>query len=208
MKSQQMQGQISLFDLVPAKAAPNPTFHARQTVFVRSVDMILPAVIERSFLIDRDAGQYYGYHLAYVGGGRTVLWDHSIGDKLFSSAEYAREVAEKVKPEKISPDSLSLTDIVSYRYIRQLDGHGLTATLAKSGDKKLYEHEFMCYHFLRKYPNQKSRDKAYVDLLKKITQESDDYSAVSLNPPALETLYKVNDKLYASREYAEWQSEF
>ncbi|WP_312694090.1 hypothetical protein [Caproiciproducens sp.] len=206
MVTQQISGQIGFFDYLLSKNQTVPHFSDGQPVFVRSLDVVLEGIIERSWLCgEKTENSYFGYSIDFSGRGHTTVWDYNIGDIAFDDKGKALEAARKAEKAliKIHPENMDLLDLKSYGYIRELDNHALTATIAKVGERQIYEHEFMCYHFLRSYPNQKKRDDTYRKLLAKITEESERCGACEMNPPDFDVLYKVDESLYASREFAE-----
>lgn len=193
-----MPEQVTLFDLF--KNEPSPKFLKGDTVFIRSLDVVIQGEIGHSWLC---GNTYFGYDVDFEDGTHTVVWDYLIGDKVFFDRQSAVLKADSLHFEKILPEELTLDEYRSFEYYRKLDGHRLTATLAKIGETQLYDSGFMCYHFIRQYPNKKSRDKAYGENLSKIIEEAEQYSAIELKTPALDAVYKINDSLYASRGYAE-----
>lgn len=205
MITQQVAGQIGFLDYMIKKQV-SPQFRGGQIVFVRSLDVVLSATIGHSWICgEKSENPYYGYDINFFDGGHTVLWDYNIGNTLFTDKPSAQASASEAEKHivKINPESMELLELKSYGYIRESDNHALTATLAKVGEKQIYEHEFMCYHFLRSYPDRKKRDEAYRTLLCRITKEAEKHIARELKPPVLEILYKVDDSMYASRGFAE-----
>lgn len=206
MITQQVIGQIGFLDYMPPKRQVLPQFHKGQPIFVRSLDVVLSATIGRSWLCgEKNDSPYYGYDIDFSDGSHTVLWDYNIGNTLFADEPAAQIAAIEAKNllVKINPENMDLLELKSYGYIRELDNHALTATLAKVGENQIYEHEFMCYHFLRRYSDRKKRDKTYQELLTKIQREAEMNNACEMNPPTLEVLYKVDNSMYASRGFAE-----
>ena len=206
MKELLAAGQLSFddcFNLFNCKVVPKPKLFDGEVVFIRSLDTVISGRVNHSWLCGDDE-IYFGYSVDLNNGAHTVVWDHLIGDKVFTSEKCATEKADSLFFDKIEPKDLLLNDSRSFEYCRNLDGHRLTATIAKIGDTQLYEHNFVCYHFIRNYPNSKSRDKAYKDILSKIIKDVEIYSAKELQAPVLDVLYKVDKNLYASRGYAEF----
>jgi len=205
----QLPEQLSIFDLLaqinkPAQAIPKIAIG--QAIFMLSLDVVLCGTVERFWLCgENDKNQYYGYSIDFCDSSHNTIWDYNVGDTVFFDEQKAYEKASQIGSSliKLNPKSLQLSDLKSFAYIRKMDNHRLTATIAKVGDKQLYEHDFMCYHFLREYANTEKRDKEYHTLLKKMSEEAEQSEACELNPPSLETLYKVDKSLYSSLGYAE-----
>jgi hypothetical protein len=182
---------------------PEPLLSIGQKIYIVSLDTISKATVEFAFLIEREEEAYHGYNLKYENGLFDTIWDYSIGDYAFATEAEAIEKTKQCDIPRIHPQDLNMTDGVGYEYIRESDGHRLTSWIAKVGDNRLFEHSFYCYHFLQTYKDTKSRDKDYKKLVDKVIEESEKYYAKLITTPEFETLYFVNEDLYASRDYAE-----
>jgi hypothetical protein len=188
-----------------AQNIPDPQFSKGDPVYVLSLDVVLPGTIGHSWLCrGEDENQFYGYDVKFQNGSHTTITDLSIGEEVFCDEISANKKADSVKSlyVKIELDKTQMETCRSFEYIRPLDGHKLTATVAKVGEDMLYEHGFYCYHFLRKYQNQKKRDDAFRKMLAKLLTETDSFGGTEVQDPYIDTLYKVTDELYASRGYA------
>lgn len=204
-KGTQVDGQIGLSELFKKELSITPQFQKGQSVFFRSLDVVLAGTVESSWLCDfKDEDPYFGYDAMLFQGLHRTFWDRDIDNTAFFGEKLAEEAAHEAKKslKKFSPYESEMSEVISLGYTRGLDGHKLTACLAKVGDTQIYEHEFYCYHFLRTYPNQKERDKAFKKLKCKIQSEAERNKANEI-PAELDTLYLVNE-IYASREYAEY----
>lgn len=198
--------QLNYFDFISVRKNPLPKFTCNQIVFILSLDIVLIGYIGNSWICeDFNNKSYYEYSINFDNGLHTVVWDRDIEKMVFTNIEEAQKCANLAENAliKVDPQTLDFIDLHCYEYIRESDNKKLTATLAKVGDNQIYEHEFMCYHFLREYPNTQKRDKEYNNLLNKICKEAKFYNAIELNYPVIEVLYKVEDCLYSSREFAE-----
>lgn len=197
-------GQISFDDFFNRKEPPKPKFFNGQEIFIRKLDTIISGKVNRNWLCSNKNEEYYGYSVDLKDGTHTVVWDYLIGDEVFLNKESAINKAESLLFEKIDPIKLPLNECRSFEFYRTSDGYRLTATIAKLDETQLYEHSYMCYHFLKEYPNKKSRDKAYIKSLSNIIEHGKMYLAKELIIPELDVLYKVNETLYASRDYAKF----
>ena len=195
--------QLTFEDCFCLKEKQMPKFSNGEEVFILILDTVIGGKINRSWICGEDEEKpYYGYGVDLEDGSHTVVWDYLAGKEVFKSKESATVKANSLSFEKIDPHKLLLEECRSFEYYRELDGYKLTATIAKIGEAQLYEHNFMCYHFIREYPNKKSRDKAYMENLSKTIESAERHSAVELQAPVLETLYRVNKSLYGSIGYA------
>jgi len=198
-----MIGQICLNDIMQVEA--HPLFKEGQTVYILELDIVKRVEIgKRNWLCK--LGEYYQNQKPYYGydvkGG--VIWDKDLGVTVFVDEGSALEAVARTDYEKYYPsmESLDFTEGVGYQYQRKIDGHRLVAVIAKLGDLRMYERDFMCYSFIRTYPSTTKRDKEYAKLLNKIQNEAQRNNAATLEPIAFESpLYKVGN-IYASREYA------
>lgn len=200
----QLNGQIGLFDLFKKEPTIAPQFQKGQPVFFRSLDVVLEGTVTSSWLCDfKDEKPFFGYDAPLTLGFHRVFLDGDIGDTAFfdrQSADKAAREAEK-SLEKFYPFASDMAELMSFGFTRDLDGHRLTACLAKVGETQIYELEFYCYHFLRTYSSRKERDKEFKKLKVKMQNEAKQNKANEI-PAEFDTLYLV-DGLYASREYAE-----
>lgn len=198
--------QMSIFEIAQEERCKSvsPIFEIGQNVFVLSLDVVMRGVVERMWLCGKDSeAPYFGYSIS--GSGRGVVWDTDVNKTLFDNKADANRKAASIGQRivEFAPSEIEAHDLCGFEYYRECDDYRLTSCAAKVGDIQLYEHDYYCYHFLRTFPTQKERNKAYKKLLNKIFEESDRSGAVELAEPEFEVLYRVTDTLYASREYAE-----
>ena len=204
---QDCEYQINLFDelVEMAKREAIPKFETGQRVFVLSLDAILAGAVNRSWVCGREGEDpYFGYSIDLDEGLHTTVWDYNIGKTLFENLEDADKSAACITPclVKILPNNIQAHDVKVFAYNRNCDGYRLEAIVGKVGDTQLYEKGFCCYHFLRTYPTQKERDKEYKTALNKAQAELQYVGCGEIKDPVYETLYRVTDSLFASREYA------
>lgn len=203
MKELAMLDQLSFEDCFNFKKIPKPKLANGEIVYIRILDTVVSGKVNRNWVCGEGKGEtYFGYDVDLEYGMHDVVWDYLIGNEVFLNEKSAIQKAKSLLYEKINPKEILLDECKSFEYYRELDGHRLTATIAKIGETQLYEHNFMCYHFIRSYPNKLRRDKAYTENLSKIIEEVERHLASELQAPALDVLYKVNASLYASIGYA------
>ena len=194
-----MTTQLELFDLIAQET--KPLLQIGQAVYIVELDRVKRVELSDNMWLVSLKGRkpYYGY--GYKGG---VIYDKDLGVKIFLDEESALERAGRVKYDKVYPglDSLAVTEWAAYAYTRKLDGHKLTAVVAKCGELSMYEKDFVCYSFIKRFKSQKERDKQYAKLLDKIRDESERSGGAELDTPEFESpLYKVDD-VYASHGFA------
>lgn len=203
-----MKGQIGLFEYLNTANKPTPQLADGDTVYILSLDVVERGKIKRSFICgEQSENPYFGYNVK-LDDGHTTVWDYLMGERVFKCEQDARRKVDSLCFEKIRPCELDFVECKSFSYIRGLDGHELTATIGKVGERQLYEHKFICYHFLKEYACTEERDAAYSKMFAELSEEAEHSNAKELIPPALDVLYKVNAELYASRGYAEHNGVF
>ena len=199
-----VEGQINLFDII-AEQETVPLIPLNTPIFIVEFDVVLRATATRYWLCTHNPKSYYGYNINFENGGCNTIWDYSIGDMVFFSQEEAEKAASECQHDKIDPGRITLDECQSWEYFRELDNHRLTATIAKIGDTRLYDHDFMCYHFIREFSTKATRDKEYKKLKLKIIEEASARNATELETPVFETVYRAdvyNNIIYSSRAHA------
>lgn len=181
-----------------------PKFERGDDIFVLSLDVVQKGKVSYCFICGDDAAPYYGYSVDFQNGMHTVTWDMEIGDRTFSALVPAQNRAAEISRTltKIAPQELKFVDKCGFEYTRNHDNYLLTAGLAKVGKDRLYEHNFMCYHFLRNFKSEKKRDEEYNRLLRDMESECVKREGKrSEFKPII--LYKSVQGIYASRGYVE-----
>jgi len=199
--------QMNLFDILANALADQaqPKLSVNQTVFILSLDVVLKGTVNHLWVCGKDSNEpYFGYSIDLEIGYHNVVWDYNIGKTVFTNHLEAENVASQISKlmVKVVPSETIVHDCRSFEYYRNCDNYKLEAIIAKVGETQLYEKGFMCYHFLRTYPNQAKRDKGYRELLKKMTEEVERTGGRESENAPFEELYRVTDTLFASREYA------
>lgn len=203
--SQRDEPQVSFFEMEREQRQKEavPKLTKGQRVFVLSLDVVLIGTIGRSWLCGSD-NFYFGYDVDFDNGSHNVIWDYCIGKTVFTDPLEVEIMANEIsrKMVKMHPTDIGAHDARAFQYRRNCDSRNISAIVAKVGETKLYEKGFCCYHFLHTYPTKQERDKAYKVTLDKMLAESN-YAGGEESEPQYETLYRVTDYLYASREYAQ-----
>jgi len=195
--------QLNIFDIMADNNKPEPQFKKGDIVFVLELDIVLRGTIDYSWICGSGENpRYYGYSVDLDGFGHTTIWDYQIGEAVFNDESAALAMAESKHYDKLTVREDMLKDFKCFEYKRSVDGYRMQAAVGKIGDTQLYEHNYMCYRFVRQYQNAKKRDEAYKSLLKRIFEDTQRYQGVTNETYEHEALYMVTDELYASRGYA------
>ena len=196
-----MGEQISFLD-------PEPLAESGQTVYLIMLDKIIRTEISEITTIGENADKYFVYRLKDVDVFNNKAVDENFGVKIFFDEKSAEQKLSQYSYPKINLSELNFNDILSYKYIRNMDGYELTAFLAKSGDNAIYEKDFYCYCFLRKYETIGIRDIEYKKMADKMLSEAKANDGTTNENPQLDNLYYVSENLYASEEYARRHTAF
>lgn len=176
---------------------PKPLFQKGDRIYLVDLDIISSATVSGSFLCGNDT--YYGYHLDLDKGSHDTIWDHSLGERAFTSFEDAESLKKQNEKKilKINTQALKLTEHRSFRYTRNSDKHILTANVAKIGMNQLIYKHYYTYTFLDIFRNEKQRDKEYKKLVEEALLEGNE-----TDPLPFENLYFCNRTRFASLQYA------
>lgn len=207
LKIKELNLQLNLFEMLSNALAEQaqPLLSKGQTIFILSLDVVLKGMVNHFWVCGKNGKEpYFGYSIDLEIGHHTVVWDYNISKTVFASQLEAEKIASQISKQmvKIIPSELAVYDCRSFEYYRDCDNYKLEAVVAKAGETQLYEKAFMCYHFLRTYPNQAKRDTEYKSELKKMLEEVERTGGKETYDVPFEELYRVTDTLFASREYA------
>lgn len=205
----EINGQISFMDMLQkeeqekAEAGIPVLFHSGDILYVvNKADVRKCTVLdEKPWMIHENTSR--GYRIQFENGCYGVITNESLNQNVFFSKEEAEAVAEQYAEayEVIQAKDIEMKNVEAYAYIRECDGHRLTAFLGEIGNGMLYIKDFMTYaHIVKDTP--KTR-KAFVE---RIQQEQNWHKNFERTDclPAIKNMYpcpEEKDWLYAEAEY-------
>jgi hypothetical protein len=210
-----MKDSLTLFDV--ADIQNEPRYANGQAIYQVVLDVVEHYTIARNFSMGADiygdsieAGQtLWRYHLDRKGGGHNVFGEYEMEnvwfdnlDKAQSKALQNRELIERTGA-KICAGALVLSKSVAWYKVRELDGHRLNFQAARTDLLAVFEQKPYCYPFLHIFDTE-GEAKRYFDSL--VSQLKDEGGIQTQFNPC--DLYRVNDKLWSSYEYAHHQGKW
>lgn len=187
----EIEGQISLFDMLNQKNEPPILLNIGQEVYIVIKGDVKKATVfdEKSWLCGEDDR---GYRLIYENGIYDCIKNSNINKNVFLSENKAINKAEEYMQnhDVILAKDIHPIYIASYQYVRKLDGRIMTAFYCELDNDKAYLKDFMTFHYVVDVEKKK---KAVKKFFNQQEFQYNDVEKIEYNP-TFKNMYRINQQ--------------
>lgn len=197
MRRKENKDQLTFFDMLNNE--PEILYYKGDVLFQQLKGDVEKYIVTGENWLCHD-GKTRAYNLLQENGCYNVVTNDSTD--FYRTQEEAEEAAGKwlIGKDVISPDQITFSSVEAYQYIRECDGHNMTAFLGIMENGDLYIKNFMSYHHVVK--NSKKARKSFQEDLERYADCN--IEKIEGYIPEVKRMYRCKDGdswMYAEARY-------